>query len=595
MIKLSNLKKQKIKTCLAILLVFVSIVFVSSCNNESTTSKEVTTFNESKTADRILYNGKIYTLDSKSAWVEAVAISNGKFIFVGSNVEVAKYKSKQTIITDLEGKMAMPGLTDAHVHPVLGGTELMLECLFPSSADPNEVAQTIKQCISDNPDSPWITGGRWESEFFLKHNIKSPKLWLDQISTTKAISLADDTGHNRWLNSKAMKLAGLDKLSFQIKGGEVLKDESTGETTGIVLETAIYPVLEAIPPFAESDYLKAAILSLQSANQFGITAVKEAGDSQYGVQAYFAADRTKQLNVRMAVSIAIPLKEDGKTLDVDKLRSLRTNYSTENINTDFVKIFLDGVPSVARTAAMLGNYLPELPKAKSHNGMLLIEPEILANLIAQLDALGITVNVHAAGDRAVRVVLDAIEYTRQENGASGLMHEVSHAGFIDPQDIPRFNKLNAVADLSPTIWFPSPIIDSIKSALGERAETYFPIKNLLENNVKVTVGSDWPAVLPDMNPWVGMEAIVTRQHPLDEYPGSFWKEQSITLEQAIQIYTMNGARALKISQISGSISVGKSADMIVLNHNLFEIPVNKISDTKVEVTFFKGEIVYQSQ
>jgi hypothetical protein len=213
--------------------------------------------------------------------------------------------------------------------------------------------------------------------------------------------------------------------------------------------------------------------------------------------------------------------------------------------------------------------------------------------MTQLDQLGYTIKVHTAGDRAVRVTLDAIEHARKVNGDSGLRHELAHAGFIDDKDLPRFASLNAVADVSPHLWYPSPIIDSIVSAMGERGLRYWPIKSLIDSGAQVIVGSDWPAAVPDMNPWGGLEAMVSRKHPQGEHPGVFWEEEAITLEQALHIYTLSGAKASKIETIAGSIETGKFADVIVLDQHLFEIPVEKISETQVEMTLFEGKIVYQ--
>ena len=376
-------------------------------------------------ADTVLTNGKVYTLDSGQAWAEAVAIKDGKISFVGSSEQAEQYQGGNTEIIDLDGKMVLPGLNDIHVHPVYGFTVQLFECVFPPGSSADEVARTVSACVADNPDAEWIVGGQWTADFFEKHDIQSPREWLDKLSGNKAVVLRDSSYHNRWVNSKAL--------------------------------------------------------------------------------------------------------------------------------------------------------------AK------------LALLVTRLDKLGLTVKVHTAGDRAVRVTLDAIEHARKANGDSGLRHETAHAGYIHEADIPRFAALNAVPEISPYIWFPSAkVIDPILSAVGERGKRYWPVKSLLEAGAEVAAGSDWPAgALESMNPWVGMEALVSRRNPLDEYPGTLWQEQAITLEQALQIYTLNGAKALKLEQQTGSIEVGKLADIIVLNQNLFDVPIEHISDTQVEMTMFGGNVVYQ--
>jgi predicted amidohydrolase YtcJ len=241
---------------------------------------------------------------------------------------------------------------------------------------------------------------------------------------------------------------------------------------------------------------------------------------------------------------------------------------------------------------MLADYLPEQTGGPAHRGRLLLDVEALNGIVTELDRLGFGIVIHVAGDRAVRVALDAIAQARERNGAGGPRHQLAHAGFIDPQDLPRFAALDVTADQSPYLWYPSPIIDSIIGALGERGRHYWPVKSLLDAGAHVVAGSDWPAVLPDMNPWIGIEALVSRAHPRAQYPGSFWPEQAVSLEQALRIMTLNGAVALALEKITGSIEAGKSADLIILKHNLFEIPVAEVSETQVHTTYFEGRVVY---
>jgi len=200
--------------------------------------------------------------------------------------------------------------------------------------------------------------------------------------------------------------------------------------------------------------------------------------------------------------------------------------------------------------------------------------------------------MHAAGDGAVRVALDAIEQVRKTNGASGLRHEIAHAGYIHPDDLPRFAELNVTADLSPYLWFPRPINESILDAIGERALDYWPIRDLLESGANVAAGSDWPSVAESVNPWPAIEALVTRRNPYTNGEEALWPEQAITLEQALKIFTLDGARAYRLEEQTGSIEPGKSADLIVLNQNLFEVPIESVSETTINKTFFEGRVVF---
>jgi predicted amidohydrolase YtcJ len=297
----------------------------------------------------------------------------------------------------------------------------------------------------------------------------------------------------------------------------------------------------------------------------------------------------------VATCIRTPYGKHTGPLDYEAIEKERAAYRSAHVHTDFVKLFLDGVPTPARTAAMLAPYVSDKEHgAKFTGGDLHIDPKLLAADVAELDKRGFTVKMHAAGDRSVRAGLDAIEHARKVNGASGLTHELAHAGYVDPADVPRFAALNAAPDFCPVLWHPSSIIDAVVSAVGkERGSRYWPTRSLLDTKALLIAGSDWPAAVPDQNPWVGVEAFVTRRDPRGETPGELWKEQAITLEEALKIYTLHGARALKLERRTGSIEVGKSADLIVLDRHLFKVPIEDVGDTQVRMTFFEGKLVHE--
>ncbi|MCF7980402.1 MAG: amidohydrolase [Pseudomonadales bacterium] len=569
-------------------LLILFTMLISACNKSSEPNASA-----QNAADTLLVNGKIYTVDASQPWVEAVAIKDGKYQYVGDMNGVKQYRGKQTQVIDLQGKMAMPGINDAHVHPEMGGLKMLYECVFPFTAGPDEIALTLEKCVKENPDAEWIIGGQWDSDLFVNHNLASPKALLDSVSGNKAVMLSSDSGHDGWVNSKALQLAGINKNTEPVEGGVIGRDPHTGEPNGLLLEHAKELVGKLIPDWTLTQYKAATVYAMETANQYGITGFKDAWTKEGALTAFKALSDTNQITLHLAAAIDVKYGLDqDESFDVSKLETLRDNYDTSQVDTRFVKIFMDGVPTSSRTAAMLANYLPT-KDGHSHSGGLHFNPEKLAEMITELDKAGFTVKIHTAGDRSVRVTLDAIEQARIRNGDSGLRHELAHAGYIDETDLPRFAALNAVADLSPYLWHPSPIIDSVLGAVGERGEHYWPIKDLLASGAPVAAGSDWPAAVPTMDPWVGIEAMVTRADPRGQFPGTFWPEQAITLAQALEIYTMGGARALRLENQTGSVMLGKSADLTVLNQNLFDIPVEKISDTQVEMTFFTGKMVFQ--
>lgn len=547
------------------------------------------------TADLVLRGGVIHTVDAKQPRAQAIAVSGSEIKFVGTDDAVAGYIGPQTEVVELDGRLVLPGIVDAHLHPLGGAIKELYQCNFPFSADPQEVQETIAKCVAERPGAEWITGGQWDSAFFDNFDLESPRAFLDEVSGDAAVFLSDDSGHNGWANSKALELAGITAATPDPTGGTITR-ASDGTPNGVLLETAQGLAYAVIPKPSGEQMLEAAKWFSDYANAFGITAAKAAAIEEDEMAGFVAADRMGELNVHMATSIRTPYGHRVEPLDYDEIDRIRDTYASEHVHTEFVKIFLDGVPTPARTAAMLAPYLPDEAHGDDFTGGdLHVGLETLAADLVELDRRGYTVKMHAAGDRSVQVGLNAIEVARKSLGNSEKRHELAHAGYIDPNDIPRFAELNAVADLCPILWHPSPIIDAVISAVGEeRGRQYWPTRDLLDANAPILAGSDWPSAVPDANPWPGVEAFVTRRDPRGDAEGELWPEQAITLEEAIEIYTIHGARAMQMEDRTGSIEVGKLGDFIVLERNLFEIPIDEVADTKIHQTYFEGRLVYEN-
>jgi len=545
-------------------------------------------------ADTILTNGKFYTVNPATPWVDAVAISNGKYVFAGSSEAVKTYQGSATKVIDLAGKMAMPGINDTHIHPLMGAISTLFECTFDFTAAPEAVRASIKACVETQPDTLWIRGGQWGSDFFSTHQIASPRGFLDELSSTHAIFLNDDSGHNGWANSKALQLAGIDAATPDPKNGTIVRD-SAGKPTGLLLETAARLLDDVVEPWSDEQHVEAAAYAAKLANSFGMTGLKDAGAFQPAAMAFSQVAARGLLTVHAATCIRTPYGARTEPLDYAEIEAVSDRFASNDVHTRFVKLFLDGVPTPARTAAMIHPYQTDAVHTEAVKGDLHIDPQLLMQDVVELDRRGFTIKMHTAGDRAVQVALDAIAAARKSNGDSGLRHELAHAGYIDPADLPRFAELDAVADFSPYLWHPSPIIQAVLSAVGEeRGSRYYPTRTLLDSGAHVAVGSDWPAAVPSPNPWIGMQALVTRKDPRGETRGALWPEEAITLAEAVALYTMAGARALRLEEITGSIEVGKSADLIVIGQNLFDVPIESVADTKVLMTLFRGKTVFDS-
>lgn len=547
-----------------------------------------------ESAELILRGGVIHTVSADLPGAEAIVITGKDIVFVGSDEDAEAYIGPQTEIVELEGHLVLPGLVDAHLHPLGGAVKELYQCNFPFSADPEEIRRTVADCVEERPGAEWITGGQWDSGFFERFEMESPRSFLDEVSGAAAVFLSDDSGHNGWANSKALELAGVFAETPDPTGGTIAR-ETDGTPNGILLETAQGLAYAVIPKYSDEQFVEAARWFSDYANAFGITAAKAAAIEEDEMAGFVAVDKVGALNVHMATSIRTPYGHRVEPLDYDDIDRIRDTYASEHVHTGFVKIFLDGVPTPARTAAMLDPYLPDEAHGENFTGGdLHVGLETLAADLIELDKRGYTVKMHAAGDRSVQVGLNAIEVARKSLGNSEKRHELAHAGYIHPDDVSRFAELNAVADLCPILWHPSPIIDAVISAIGkERGEQYWPTRDLLDANAPILAGSDWPSAVPDANPWPGVEAFVTRRDPRGDAEGTLWPEQAITLEEAIEIYTIHGARAMKMEDRIGSIEAGKLADFIVLERNIFEIPIDEVADTQIRQTYFEGKLVYE--
>ena len=540
--------------------------------------------------ETIYTNGFIYTVNPEQPNAEALAVSDGKIIAVGSNDEVQALVSDETRVVDLDGRMLMPGIHDMHAHPMEAGEKYNFQCAFPFTFTMEQIVAKITECAAETPPGEWIRGGQWAMELMETDTVPHKDI-LDTVTRDHPIYLGDSTVHGAWLNSFALDVLGIDEGTPDPQGGVIIREPGTTEPTGVLIDNAAYNILEELPAYSAEQYETALAWSMHEMNKVGVTTIKDALTGAHALKAYRSLDENGRLSMKVSTSIAWRLF----WTDFEENVRTRADYATENVGTDFIKIMLDGIPPT-RTSAMLDPYLPDEKHGDSFTGKLIHSPEQLTEDMINLDGQGLTVKIHATGDRAVRVTLDAIEAARKANGDSGMMHEISHAELIHPDDIPRFSELNAVAEFSPILWYPSPLVQVMEQVIGEeRAGRFWPTRSLLEAGAHVIYGSDWPSVVPDPNPWPGVEALVTRRDPYGNFPGALWIEQAVDLETALRIFTINGAVAGKQADRTGTIETGKSADFIVLDRNLFEIPPEDISDTEVLLTVVSGREVHSAE
>ncbi len=537
-------------------------------------------------ADAVYLNAKIYTVDADHSWASAMAVTNGKIVAIGSDADMAAHTGNGTAVHDLQSRMVMPGIHDTHSHPSDAGVGKTIECSFLTYVL-DEALEALNGCLADIPEGEWLRGGQWNDGLFAGTD-KAPKTILDEIAPNHPVFLMDWSVHNAWVNSKALELFGIDDDTPDPSGGVIVRDLQSGEATGILFDNAAYDYRRELPAYTLEQRSGALAWSIEQIASYGITTFKEALVTTANMEAYADLDGKDELPLNVKTHLTWKSSWANSHAEEVALIDSRVDYAADSIDTDFIKIMLDGIPPTY-TAALLEPYEPSAAFGEDWRGKLMHSPENLAADVIALDAEGLTVMIHATGDRSLRVALDAFAAARKANGDSGLIHAVSHAARIHADDIPRFAELNVAAEMCPILWYPIPGLDW-ESFLGPGGSRNWPVKSLTEAGALVIYGSDWP-VVPTPNPWPGIESMMTRSDPAGTSDETLWSEQAVDLGTVLRIFTINGAVANKVGDSSGSLEIGKDADFIVLDRNVFEVPISDVGETQVLLSVVGGKTV----
>jgi len=533
-------------------------------------------------ADLVLRTGRIYTLDDARTWAEALAIDDGRIVFVGPNAGVDAFVGPETRFVDLEGKMVLPGFHDSHVHPVSGGVELG-QCNLNGLSTREGLFAAIEECAARTPDEEWLVGGGWDLPLF--PGASPHRSELDRLSPDQPAYLSSADGHSTWVNSRALDIGGIDATTPDPPNGRIERDPKTGEPTGTLRESASALVSKHLPPLGPEDYAEGLKRALRMANGFGITSLIEASARDRTLEAYAALARSGELTARVRVSLTVDESKDES--QVDELVEMRARYQAEGIRADAAKIFADGVIE-SGTAALLEPYVDF-----GHRGELNFKQEVLNRLVARLDKEGFQIHVHAIGDRAIRASLDAFEKARAANGPRDSRHHISHIELFHPDDIPRFRSLGVVANFQPLWAFADTYItDLTEPQLGpERSRWLYPIKSLKDSGAVLAAGSDWS--VSSMNPLDAVQVAVTRRDLRAPEGPSWIPEERVDLDTILAAYSRGGAYVQHQEALTGSLEVGKRADVIVLEKNLFEVPETEFHRVKVLLTLLDGNEVFR--
>lgn len=522
----------------------------------------------------ILQNGRIYTLNPEMPLAEAVVVRGSRIAYVGTTADMRVWIGHGGWeVLNLEGRTVLPGLTDAHVH--LSGYAIARTRLNLSGVRSLEEALAlVARWAERTPEGMWIQGHGWN------HNLWGGR-WptrqdLDAVAPHHPVALQRVDGHSLWVNTAALRLAGIDAETRAPLGGEIMVDEE-GQPTGILKERAADLVLERIgrPDAAERQRLLGEVFA--EAHAWGITGVHAAEEAE-AFSDYQALYARRSLRLRVLTHLPQNRLEEAVALGI------RSGFGDARLRVGALKIFADGSLG-SKTACLLQDYEDE----PGYRGLPVLPPHELDGWVSRAAQAGISVAIHAIGDRAVRLALDAIERAQKKFGRLTVPHRIEHAQLVHPQDIPRFGELGIIASMQPIHCTSD--MPVARRLWGERCRYAYAWRSLLQTGAILAFGSDTP--VETMNPWAGIYAAVTRERPDGTPEGGWYPEERLTVEEAVRAYTIGPAVAAGELHLKGTVEEGKIADLIVLDRDIFQIPPREVLDTQVEMTIIGGEIVHE--
>lgn len=538
-------------------------------------------------ADIVYQNGKIYTANDEQPFAEAMAIKGEHIIFVGDNEEVSNYIGPTTVIEDFNGKLMLPGFHDVHMHPLEAGSPIGGGCLLDGlQENPNSLKTALQNCNLSPNANGWIMafGHSIFAMLPLDKNSRYPKAYLDDLYPNRPAVIMEETSHSVWINSKALEVLNITASTPDPDGGHILKDANNGnEPMGILMDNAGDVALAAalVPNAAIDAKNKAGLVeySLPLLAKNGITSIVEA--RTYWKRNYHQIWQSIKADGDLTCRVMLNPWLYPDDSDADLLTNLEALYDEGDdlLKSSQIKVYSDGIV-INATAALHEPYTYswDLPFNK---GLTYFNESRLTTMITALEKIGYDFHIHAIGDRGVTNALDAIENARMTNGDMDARHRITHLEFVKATDYPRFQGLNVTADMQVTGDFTQPNNWSENNFLvgANRTNTIIPLKSLFEANARVTLSSDWD--VSSVNPFVGIQNALTRS-----------PQNLASVEDAIKAYTINGAYVMRQEDKTGSLVVGKFADFIIVDKDIFSIAATQIKNTKVEKTYLAGEKIY---
>jgi len=527
-------------------------------------------------ADLVFRGSSILTLEPATPAARAVAVRDGRIVYVGDDPE--SYIGARTRVIELGARMLMPAFHDAHMHPMSGGMRL-LRCALDDRATTAAVLDALAACARQHRSDPWLIANGLPDA--LARDPRLDRRALDRVVPRQPLAISIGPGFTLRVNTAALQRAGLEPAAGA--GDDGVERSASGEATGFVSGKAMEAVRRAWPRPAAADYRRALRAASAMANRFGIVSILDASVDPAMLAAYRAADTAGELSVRVVAAQRV-VPEAG-LVQVDAMRAARDAIHSRRLRAGVAKIFLDGELDLY-TAALLAPY-EDAPDTRGSP----IDSNALAVLVTRLDAAGFDLHMHAIGDRAVRAGLDALASAIAANGARDRRDQIAHDQLVDPSDLPRFAALGVAANVQPEWALYDEEARTAEQRLGAaRARRLMPLRSLADAGARLVAGSDWPSTT--MNPLDAAQIALTRR-PLDGSAGTWLPAQRLGLMQMLRAYGPDAAWALRLEHESGAIAVGRAADLIVLDRDLRTVDPMALHTARVLLTLLEGTEVWR--
>lgn len=536
-------------------------------------------------ADLVIVNGKILTIDSDNPKAEAIAIRDDIIISIGNTKKVKSFiEEGKTKVIDANGRLVIPGFNDAHVH--FGPIDPdFIELRY--TTDPAMITEKVKAQVAKSKPGEVIRGGHWDHEMFITREWPTKEL-IDKVSPNNPVLLKRVDGHSILVNSYVLKKSGITKDTPDPFGGEIQRDPSTGEPTGILKETAQNLIktgdikTERTPEEIEEKNWEGYLLAMKEARELGVTSVQNAGSADF--EAYEKLMKEGELTCR--IDIGKPLT--GDTTILNTYLELAEKYADSGnwIRFGYLKAFIDGSMG-SGTALMFEPYNDE----PTTSGLAMWEYDEFENMVLTADKMGFQIGVHVIGDKGNNWTLNAFEKAQQLNGKRDSRHRDEHSQTIRPSDIPRFAQLGVIPSMQPTHCISDKKF--YEKRIGtERSKGAYAWRSLVNAGSVLAFGTDYP--VEPLNPMEGLYAAVTRKDRKGEEGEGWFPEQKLTMEEAIKYYTSGSAYAQFMEDRKGILKEGYLADIVIVDKDLLTVPENEIMMTKVDYTIVGGKVVYAS-